>query len=574
MKKNFVVYKSSAGSGKTTTLVKEYLKLSLTNPDNFRHILAITFTNKAANEMKSRILEILTGMAAGHFPGNSHTETMAETGLSQEQMVTRAAELLHNITHQYDEFAVSTIDAFVHKIVRTFSADLKLPQGFEVLIDQDDIIPYILEDMYDKLGKDPAFTEVLLHFALSQVEDEKSYDLNQNLTGFVKQQLNETGNQADVLEQFSSSDFLIRIKQLQKNLNAGKTSIQKLARESLDRIREAGLCPADFKGGAKSSVGSYLLKITQWQTKPHDLIPKPAVIKAIENDEWYAKSQEASIKARIDALTPALKENLQSIRDQVNRYVLLRLVYNNIYEMALTGEIRQLFKTFTERTRKVHISEFNKRIHKEIAGQPVPFIYERLGRRYRHFLIDEFQDTSLLQWSNLLPLIEESLANGYFNLLVGDAKQAIYRFRQGEVELFTHLPHLYGLEKTAENRQRERILEQNYHPKNLRTNYRSRQQIIDFNNRFFRLEGEHLGNDFRDVYEDVEQVPPDPPRPGGVVSIDFIPAKNTEEFRTARKDKILEIVHELIDKQIPLRDICILTLKNSSAAALASHLLE
>ena len=146
-----------------------------------------------------------------------------------------------------------------------------------------------------------------------------------------------------------------------------------------------------------------------------------------------------------------------------------RLVYNNIYEMALINEIRQLFQDFTERTGKVHISEFNKRIHREIAGQPVPFIYERLGRRYRYFLIDEFQDTSILQWDNLLPLVEESLANGHFNMVVGGAKQAIYRFRNGEVELFTHLPHLYGLEDTPENALREQMLLQNYEQKDLKT---------------------------------------------------------------------------------------------------------
>ena len=573
MNKNFVVYKSSAGSGKTTTLVKEYLKLSLTNPDNFRHILAITFTNKAANEMKNRILEILTKITKKEFTGSAQKELLAETGLSEEQMKMRAAQLLHNIIHHYDEFSVSTIDSFVHQIVRTFSPDLKLPQGFEVLIDQEDIIPFIVEDIYDKLGRDKAFTDILLQFVLSQVEDEKSYDLNKKLSDFTKTQLGETDSATESMTKLTPADFLERIRRLQAGLATLRASIQKRATDSLESLRRAGLAPEDFKGGKRGSVGSYLVKIEKWPSGPVDLLPKSTVLKALENNEWYAKSQTNDKKTRIEGLVPFLKANLQAIRKEAERYLFLRLVYNNIYEMALIGEIRQLFEAFTERTRKVHISEFNKRIHREIAGQPVPFIYERLGRRYRHFLIDEFQDTSVLQWSNLLPLIEESLANGQFNMLVGDAKQSIYRFRHGEVELFTHLPHLFGLEDTPENRQRQQVLEQNFNPKKLKINYRSRQQIIDFNNRFFRIAGQGLSEDFRQVYEDVEQQPPEPPKPGGFVAIDFVAGENADSFRTARLDKVLEIVQELRMRQIPLNDICILTLKNDSAAALAAHLL-
>ncbi len=574
MDKNFVVYRSSAGSGKTTTLVKEYLKLSLKNPENFRHILAITFTNKAANEMKSRILENLTEIVGGHFAENRLLELVSETGLPEEKLVVQARRLLYNITHHYDEFSVSTIDSFVHQIVRTFSTDLKLPQGFEVLIDQDDIVPYIVEDIYDKLGRDKAFTNILLEYVLSQVNDEKSYNLNKNLTEFTINQLGEADSNAGNPEKLSPAEFLEKIKRLRKNIENLKTSIRKLAKESLEAVKEAGLSPYDFSGKDKGSVGSYLLKVEKWPAKPTDILPKAKVLKAIEEDVWYAKNLEESKKSRIDNLKPVLKDNLETIREKAHRYLFLRLVYNNIYEMALIGEIRKLFSAFTERTRKVHISEFNKRIHNEIAGQPVPFIYERLGRRYKYFLIDEFQDTSVLQWENLLPLIEESLANGHFNMLVGDAKQSIYRFRHGEVELFTHLPRLYGVERTPENQQREQVLEQNFNPRILNINYRSCRQIIDFNNRFFRFAGSTLKGDFQAVYEDVEQLPPDPPRPGGKISIDFVPAENADSFRTARLDKILEIVRQLREKAVPFQDICILTLKNDSASDIAAHLLQ
>ncbi len=575
MRKNFVVYKSSAGSGKTTTLVKEYLKLSLTNPDNFRHILAITFTNKAANEMKSRILESLQEIISGNMTSGKLEDIIRGTGLSAEDAGMRAQQLLYKIIHAYDEFPVSTIDAFVHQIVRTFSIDLKLPQGFEVLVDEDDIVPFIVEDIYDKLGHDKDFTEILLQFVLSRVEDEKSYDLNRLLSEFVSKQLSETGREEVISSQRNIPGFFIdKIRKFRQSLQQHKTNIQELVTESLHLVEAAGVSPFDFKGGKRSSVGSYLLKLKSWPAKPSELSPKSAVLKAIEDDEWYALNLPPEKKTAIDNLAPDLKNKLIQLTEHIRYYILLRLIYNNLYQVALGSVIQELFKDFILRTRKVHISEFNKRIHREITSQPVPYIYERLGRRYHHFLIDEFQDTSVLQWENLLPLIEESLANGYFNMLVGDAKQAIYRFRHGEVELFTHLPGLYGVAETPENKQREKTLRENYREEHLAINYRSRKEIVRFNNTFFRFAGENLNNEFREIYHDVEQQLPAPPKNGGYVSVDFIPAENTEDFRHRRLDKILEIIRQLIRRNYPLKDICILTLRNASAAETAAHLLQ
>ncbi len=402
MNEHFVVYKSSAGSGKTTTLVKEYLKLTLKNPGSFRHILAITFTNKAANEMKSRILESLKDISSGNLSKSNYPEIMEEAGLSMEQMTFRAGQLLSLIIHNYDEFAVSTIDSFVHRIVRTFAADLKLPHGFEVIIDTADLIPFIVEDIYDKLGHDNAFTEILLRFVMSQVEQEKSYDLTKDLSAFIKKQLGE--EQASVPDSLSPADFLQNIQRLRKSVFSARAAIQKQARQSLEVIKEAGLLVNDFFYG-KNGVGGYFKRLSEWPLALKSLLPNSYVVKAIEQDVWYSATTKSDIKIRIDGISPKLKSSLEAIRKNISFYAIRQLVYNNIYEMALIGEIRQLFGSFTERTRKVHISEFNKRIHREIAGQPVPFIYERLGRRYRYFLIDEFQDTSLLQWNNLLPLL-------------------------------------------------------------------------------------------------------------------------------------------------------------------------
>ena len=181
----------------------------------------------------------------------------------------------------------------------------------------------------------------------------------------------------------------------------------------------------------------------------------------------------------------------------------------------------------------------------------------------------------MLQWNNLLPLVEESLANGHFNMVVGDAKQAIYRFRNGEVELFTHLPHLYGLENSPENIQREQILERNYVQKDLNINYLSREEIIHFNNDFFSFAGKGLTGGFEVVYDGVEQqVPPTKKKQGGYVAMDFIPSENAADFKEKRLDKIRRIVEEVSGKDYPLKEICILTLDNKSAAEIAAYLLQ
>ncbi|VAW29245.1 FIG003033: Helicase domain protein, partial [hydrothermal vent metagenome] len=368
-------------------------------------------------------------------------------------------------------------------------------------------------------------------------------------------------------------EFLHNIRKLRDSVYSARTAIQKQARKSLEIIADAGLSVNDFYHG-KSGIAGYFKKLSGWPLALKDTAPNSYVIKAIEEDVWYSASKSSDIKTRIDGIAPLLKEKLEVIREKISFYAIRQLVYSNIYEMALIGEIRQLFEGFTERTRKVHISEFNKRIHQEIAGQPIPFIYERLGRRYHYFLIDEFQDTSVLQWNNLLPLVEESLASGHFNMVVGDAKQAIYRFRSGEVELFTHLPHLYGLEDSPENIQREQILERNYVQKDLKINYRSREEIIHFNNDFFSSAGTKLTGGFSEVYDGVEQQIPAKKKRGGYVTMDFIPSENAADFKVKRLAKIRQIVEDITGKDYPLKDISILTLDNKSAAEIAAHLLQ
>ncbi len=173
---------------------------------------------------------------------------------------------------------------------------------------------------------------------------------------------------------------------------------------------------------------------------------------------------------------------------QEETYVLNKLLAVTIFPMAVLNEIERMLTAFKKQSNTVHISEFNRRISSVVMKEPVPFIYERLGERYHHLMIDEFQDTSRMQWQNFIPLIENALASGYFNLVVGDGKQAIYRFRNGDVSQFSKLPKLEGSENNPIIRQREKLLESSFKEEALNNNFRSKREIVEFNNRFYPCE--------------------------------------------------------------------------------------
>ncbi|NOX85610.1 MAG: UvrD-helicase domain-containing protein, partial [Chlorobi bacterium] len=211
-----VIYKSSAGSGKTTTLVNEYLKITLKNPADFRHVLAITFTNKAANEMKERILKALDEIINGDAEAEGeYKKVYDELSLDAETIRQQAKQLQTLILHDYDEFSVSTIDSFIHHIIRTFANDVGLPQNFEVIIDPDDIVPDIVAELFDKVGSDKDLTDILIHFVLSLAEEEKNYDPERPVKEFVEKQFNEDSFPwLRKIENLRPADFLKIINQI------------------------------------------------------------------------------------------------------------------------------------------------------------------------------------------------------------------------------------------------------------------------------------------------------------------------------------------------------------------------
>jgi ATP-dependent exoDNAse (exonuclease V) beta subunit len=571
-----VVYKSSAGSGKTTTLVQAYLKITLNNPMLFRNVLSITFTNKAANEMKSRVLEWLSILSEGEPLADDELKNLQnELALSDSVLQERAKELLSLIIHNYDEFAISTIDSFVHRIIKTFATDIKLPQNFEVVIEEEEIIPEIIQDLYEKVGVDKDITSILINFVMANFEDEKAHDPTNQLYSFIQKQIQEEGFFfIRKLRDVSLSDFQHIIQRLRHKYQGLKKEISGLACETIDLIQKSGIEPGSFYQG-KRGIYNYFEKNCGFKNDS-DIIPNSYAIKTVEENNWYGGKCPADQKASIDAIKDKLNDSFNASLQLGKRYMMYSMVYRKIYDVALIREIRLLFDDYADRNQKVHISEFNKKISESIAGQPVPFIYERLGRRYRYFLIDEFQDTSVLQWQNLMPLLEESLAYGHYNMLVGDAKQAIYRFRNGEVELFSSLPKLYPKAETDREIAAEKFLKSHYKEVILGLNYRSDKVIVNFNNSFFKTIYKGLQGRNKKVYEGHHQrVKEEKENENtGYVKIELIEAEKTENYREIRLKNIRNNIEELKSKGYQDKDICVLTNQNKYATEIASYLIE
>ena len=565
-----LVYKSSAGSGKTATLVLEYLQLCLPNPSEFKRTLAITFTNKAAGEMKSRIISTLELAANGE---ENFLLKIIKSNLNYDNKKLQSAsqELLSLILHNYDEFAVSTIDSFVHRIVRTFANEMNLPANFDVILDKEDIVPEIVDELFDKVGSNTDLTQILLSYVMKQIEDEKSHDLGSILSSFVEYNLSEdVFEQKEFLESLKLSDFPPMIKRLVQKQYALKGEIEKNAKKAIELFTSVSLSVDDLRS-KKSGIYGYFDKLRKL-VKDDNLIPGKNALVTIEEDKWLAAKASGSVQSAIEMIKDDLKDLFVSINATAKNYFLIKLINSRIYSVALTAEIQTLFAEFVDRTGKVHISEFNKRISENIASEPLPFIYERLGFKYKHFLIDEFQDTSVLQWENLMPLVEESLASNNFNMLVGDAKQAIYRFRSGEVELFTGLPNLYNNDGSQLSLIREQTFKSHFKEKVLDFNYRSNKHIVEFNNDFFTFLTKSESDRFKKNYKDLEQKIDK--KGDGFVSLNIVDAENAADYSENRLEVIESFVSRSVEAGFKKGDICVLCRSKKQISEIATHLIS
>ena len=446
----FKIYSASAGSGKTFTLVKEYLKICLKtkSPQKFMAILAITFTNKAAAEMKERIIKSLKAFSDPDKAEQTELDMMVliaeETGLAKKELQSRAQLIFENILHNYSRFAIGTIDKFTHRVLKTFAQDLDLPNNFEVEMDHKLLLKQAVDLLISKAGEDEKLTKLFVNFIQNKTADDKSWLIEKDFYSIAEELLKESGQEhCENLKNLGLDNFFKLRKEVQSYTNKIDHKLSIIGQEFISDCKNTGLRSEWFAGGARSGLPKYFefLRSKNWEKyKPSD-----SNLKNIEKENWYAGKAPKEAYSQIDAVQekfyPLVKKAIEILKEYP-KYVHFKLIAHNLYSVAVLHEISKEMQQIKEQNNIIPIGEFNKKIAEVLQNEEGNFIYERLGERYANYFIDEFQDTSELQWKNLIPLIENAIADGQkpgSAMIVGDAKQAIYRWRGGEVDQFINL---------------------------------------------------------------------------------------------------------------------------------------
>lgn len=607
----FRIYSSSAGSGKTYTLTKEYIKLAL-HPENdsyYRHILAVTFTNAAAREMKERILGTLKAFSAGTRPqmmldivSELSPATATDPGLREQelaQLQERAGRIFTRILHGYSDFSVMTIDSFISRLVGSFTDELGLPFGFETRLDGD-LLAEAIDRLLSRIGLtgEESLTRILESYYLEHARDEGGWGaLPKQMLSAASDLLNEESYLAMTrVSDLTLNDWQQIRKQLLAAVREKESLIREHAAKAHDAVLNAGLSASDFFQSSRGIYGYITSRADRNTAKLWDL-PNSYVVKTIAEDKWYAGKIPVAVQNAIDSVVPVLKDSyaaIEEIRSSFGGHAFLyKALAGQLYSLSLLNEIKHEFDLLLRQNNQVHISEFNRRIIDIVAGDPIPFVFERLGEKYNHILIDEFQDTSKLQFANLLPLIENALSGGFFNLIVGDVKQAIYRFRGGDMELLLRLSNMQAerIMDILENAgpfmaDRLRLVGRSSGLVRLSANRRSFKEITAFNNDFFRFisasddTGGLLTSEVYDQYFQQETGSFTPE--GGHVQIDFFEkaaaGPGTDETTNTAAGallpdlqgaRVISLIKELREKGYAWRDIAILCRYKKNSARLA-----
>ena len=566
------VYKASAGSGKTFQLVVEYLKLLLKNPQNYRHILAVTFTNKATNEMKTRILETLNELASNQ-PSKYISDIQKENHLPEALIRANAKVVLKNILHDYNRFSISTIDSFTQRIIKAFNREMGISPNYRLELDSEMILAEATDRLLAKIDSDKKLLNWLKDFSKEKIEDSYSQRIEEDIKSLGKELFKENFQLffPDDSESVYSRENLVN---LQNELNLIKiqfeNQIKTLGKKGVETITESGLKIDDFSNTVRGP-GSLFEKYRSG-LKEITATAKNA-IESVE--KWYTKAslKKKEIHALAESkLQPLLKEITDYISTNEEKYYSAAVVLKQIRMLGILTDLKEEVKVLLHEKGVLQLSDSNLLLSKIIGQSDSPFIYEKTGSYYNHFMLDEFQDTSGLQWHNFKPLIHNSLSEGNKNLLVGDVKQSIYRWRNSDYRILA--------EQIYTDFNKNQIAEFS-----LDKNWRSDKNIIDFNNHIFetlKLVFEEnlfstLGDNdlyvqrFRKITESISQKPGNQDaEQTGQIEIRFF----EEELYHENSPKMLvEQVKLLQDKGIKASEIAILIRKNKEGTPIIEEFL-
>ncbi len=581
-RKSLVVYKASAGSGKTFTLATEYIKLLVVNPLNYRTILAVTFTNKATEEMKMRILSQLYGIWKELPDSKSYAwKVKEETGLPEQLIRERAGEALKLLLHNYNSFRVQTIDAFFQSVLRNLARELDLTANLRVGLSGDQVEELAVDQLIDNLKHTDVILQWLLHYIMDSLSDEKSWSNNdEKKTSFIREiknfgktifrdyykehrkELNEKMAEEGFFEEYTKT-----LRQLRDN---AKERMLTIASTYFDTLEEEGFSVADIKNTTRG-VSSYFMKIRNGQFD--NSILNTTAAKAMEAPEnWYKKDHPRAEELYVLAdqvLIPMLRYTEQEREKQWKLFQSANLTLSHLNNLRLLSSIEQKVKDINDDANVFLLGNTQHLLHSLIQDSDAPFVFEKIGAQLHHVMIDEFQDTSTVQWQNFKVLMQECMSHvGSENLIVGDVKQSVYRWRSGDWRLLNHIERQFP----------EEMME----VRPLQTNYRSERNIILFNNAFFTVatQQEYDGlkeqngagaEQLRNAYDDVCQHIPDHRDRKGYVDIRLLPAA---DYRERTLEQLKDTVLSLLEQGVSQNKIAILVRTNDIITLIANYLLE
>jgi ATP-dependent exoDNAse (exonuclease V) beta subunit len=568
------IYNASAGSGKTYTLVQEYLRIILHSEDpyKFKSILAMTFTNKAANEMKERIITALIDLKTPNFLKTKDQlkflkQTTENLKISPRIIEERSAKVLNKVLHHYSSFSVLTIDKFTHKIIRTFAKDLGISIDFDVELDVKSLRKNVTDLLFDNIGRNKELTHLMKRYAKDNLEQDKSWNFSRQVFEFSDLLFKEDALKSiEILKNVDAKVFNQAKEELKKEIAIFENKLKSQGDQAFAIIEQNNLKADDFKGKSRSVFG-YFKKLKGGE----DMKPSNTLIKYYESDEWANNHSpnKVTVESIQGVLAQYFKQILELFETDYLDYNLNKEIYKNINNLSLLKYVLKIIEDIKEEENILLISDFYKKISDLIIKEPIPFIYEHLGTRFEHFLLDEFQDTSRLQWINLVPLVHNTLASGNQNLIVGDGKQAIYRWRNGEVEQFTKLPdEIFNPDHIESLQEAEQTFKDLGQKIELDNNYRSAKEIVKFNNELFKHLANKLAPHLQYIYDDVKQTPIKKHQ-------GYVQALFKDDFEDEEQlEFTLEAIHQSLENGFDYKDICIIVRNNKKGAMLANFLSE
>ena len=572
--KPLTVYKASAGSGKTFTLATEYIRLLVENPQSYRNILAVTFTNKATEEMKMRILSQLYGIWKQLPESDKYLQNIQEkTGLAPNVISERAGLALNNLTHNYNYFRVETIDTFFQSVLRNMARELDLTTNLRIGLNDYQVEELAVDQLIEDLTTTDVMLQWILKYIMENISDDKSWNVIAQIKKFGQNIFKDYYKEVSItLEQkMGEAGFFENYTTCLRDLRkAAEEYMKEIGESFFDTLEGEGLNVDDLSSKQRG-IASFFNKLRKGTFDPS--IITTTVANHLENiEKWCPKTnprRDVVLQVVESSLIQILKCAVEAQEKQWKIFQSSNLTLRHLNQLRLLSSIEKKVREINETENRFLLSDTQQLLHSLIDGSDSPFIFEKIGTQLQHVMIDEFQDTSTIQWQNFKVLLAETMSHeDGSNLIVGDVKQSIYRWRSGDWRL------LNGIE----NQFNSMLME----IKSLSTNYRSTRNVIDFNNTFFRHAAkveyqalEELECDEREqlekAYADVEQKVPDDKKDEGRVTIELLP---NNEYQESVLEHTVEYVRELIDAGVSQKDIAILVRYNNHIPLIAQYFLE